>query len=442
MTNPTQSYTEHLADELHALTEVAKALASPFGLSELLEAVMKTIVNVLEPADVGAIMLWDQSAGLFRPAAAIGYNIEILKDIELRSGESITGKVYDEARPRLLRTAKEVEQAMADMHPSNRQVMMRSLGTEKMPHCAVAVPIMVGERKFGVLVLETLDHNKQFNEDNLAFLHTLADLVALAIDRERLKTKADNVRDIHQVERMRSEVMATLSHELRMPLSTIKGYSTALLMDELQWSDEKHKELLHLIEEACDDMEGMLKDMLDSSLIEVERLEMERQPMRLPHIARDLTTEIQQRNKIHTPVVDFPPDFPIVEADPRWIRQVFRNIIDNAVKYSPEGGLIVIKGETRPTDVVISVADQGIGISPENLIPLFEKYHRVQSPASLHVPGTGLGLLLARTIIEAHGGRIWIESKVGEGTTVCFSLPHNTPAPLRTSSRSDSQPMK
>jgi len=438
MANTTQSYTEHLANQLYALTEVAKTLASPFGLSELLDAVMKTIVNVLEPADIGAIMLWDQSKGLFRPAAAIGYDIEILKEIELRSGESITGKVYNEARPRLLRTAKEVDQAMADMHPSNRRVMTRSLGTEEMPHCAIAVPIKVGERKFGVLVLETLDHHKQFDEDNLAFVHTLADLVALAIDRERLRTKADNVRDIRQVERMRSEVMATLSHELRMPLLTIKGYSTALLMDELQWSDEKHKEFLHLIEEACDDMEGMLKDILDSSLIEVERLEMERQPLRLQHIARDLAGEIQQRDKIHTPLVDFPPDFPIIEADPRWIKQVFRNIIDNAVKYSPEGGLIVIKGETRPTDVVISVADQGIGISPENLIPLFEKYFRVQSPASLHVPGTGLGLLLARTIVEAHGGRIWIESKVGEGTTVYFSLPHNVPVPSRTGSRLNS----
>ena len=140
-----------------------------------------------------------------------------------------------------------------------------------------------------------------------------------------------------------------------------------------------------------------------------------------------MAAELQHRGKTHRLVVEFPSDFPIVDADPRWIKQVFRNILDNAVKYSPEGGLIAIQGEARPTDVVITIADQGVGISPENLIPLFEKYFRVRSLVTLHVPGTGLGLPIARTIIEAHGGRIWAESKVGEGTSISFSLPRSQP---------------
>jgi len=112
-----------------------------------------------------------------------------------------------------------------------------------------------------------------------------------------------------------------------------------------------------------------------------------------------------------------------VEAVLHWIRQVFRNVLDNAIKYSPKGGLIVIHGEVRKTDVVVSVADQGIGISPEDLIPLFEKYHRLTSSNTMSVPGMGLGLPIARIIIEAHNGRIWAESKVGQGTTLSFSIP-------------------
>jgi signal transduction histidine kinase len=178
-----------------------------------------------------------------------------------------------------------------------------------------------------------------------------------------------------------------------------------------------------LIEEACDDMEVMIRDILDSALIEVDQLSLEYQPVKLQQTAREVAAEVEHRSAIHHPVIDFPLDFPIIEADTRWIKQVFRNILDNAVKYSPNGGLIVIKGEVRENDVVVSVADQGIGISSEDLIPLFEKYFRGRSLSTLHISGTGLGLPIARSIIETHGGRIWVESKLGEGTTIFFSLP-------------------
>ena len=135
-----------------------------------------------------------------------------------------------------------------------------------------------------------------------------------------------------------------------------------------------------------------------------------------------MAEEIQRHTELHRILTDFPASFPIVEADPRWIKQVFRNVLENAVKYSPEGGLIIIHGEIRREDIVVRVADQGIGISPEDLIPLFEKYFRVRSTERLQVSGTGLGLPVARSIVEAHGGRIWAESQVNQGTTIYFSL--------------------
>ena len=217
--------------------------------------------------------------------------------------------------------------------------------------------------------------------------------------------------------------MATFSHELRSPLAAIKGYSTALLLEEIDWPDEKRHEFLRLVAEECDNLEGMVGEILDSSLIDVGQLVIERQPLRLPHLAKEVTDDMQLRTKIHKLVADFPSGFPIVDADPHRITQVMRNILDNAIKYSPDGGLVLIRGEVRPEDVVVSIADQGVGISPEDLIPLFEKYFRVKSATGYHVPGTGLGLPVARSIVEAHGGRIWAESKVGEGTTLYFSLP-------------------
>ena len=414
---------QRLKQEFHALSEVAKTLASPLELPALLDAVLRRIVDVVPQADVGTVMLWNQSAGLFRPEAAFGLDMTAMKQMGLRAGESITGKVYDAGRARLLCTAEEVAEAMADMRLFNREVFARSIRSEDMPRAVLATPISTGEKKYGVLVLETLTAKEAFAERDLPFIQALADLIALAIDREYLEAQLGTLRDARRSEYLRAEIMAILSHELRIPLSAIKGYSTALQLDEVDWTQEKQQEFLHLIEDECDSMQVMLTEILDSSLIEVEQLNLQREPIRLHQIAGDVAHEAQRRTDKHHVVVDLPADFPIVEADRRWIRQVFRNILDNAIKYSPDGGLVIVRGEVRPEDVVISIADQGLGISPEDLIPLFERFHRVKAATNYHIPGTGLGLPIARAIIEAHGGRIWVESKLRRGTTVFFSLP-------------------
>ncbi len=414
---------ERLLREQHTLTEVAKTLSLPLDLPDLLNQVLAKIAEVLAPAEASTVMLWDQSSGLFRAVAASGFDLEQLKKIGLRAGESITGKTYDLGEVILLATQEEVATAMADMRPANRAALARSLGTEETPLCTVAAPITASSQKFGVLVLETVRGPRGFTPKDLTFVQILADLIALSIDRARLEAKADAVRQAREADQLRSEVMATLSHELRLPLTAIKGYSTALLMQEMHWNEEQLREFLERIDEETDNMESMIKDILNSSLIDVNQLNVERQPVRLQYLARDVATEIQRRAEMHRLVVDFPADFPLVNADARWIKQVIRNILENAIKYSPEGGLVIIRGEVRPNDVVVSTADQGIGISPEDLIPLFEKFFRVRSALSFHVSGTGLGLPIARSIIEAHDGRIWVESKVGQGTVVYFSLP-------------------
>ncbi|OGO33848.1 MAG: hypothetical protein A2W35_00885 [Chloroflexi bacterium RBG_16_57_11] len=414
---------ERLQRELYALTEVAKTLTLPLELPELLNAVVQKIIGVIEPAEAGAVMLWDQDSGLFRPSAGFGYNLEVLSELGLRAGESVTGKVFDAGKVCLFHTPDQVANAMEDMRPSNRAVMARALGSEALPCCTLAAPISVGEHKLGVLILETIRGPAMFSNGDMPFLQTIADLIALAIDRDRLATQADAIRAERRAERLRSEVLATLSHELRMPLTAIQGFSSALLLDEVDWSNDKRQEFLRMIEQECNNMQSMLTDILDSSMIEVDQLIMERQPVRIPFIAHQVAEEVQRRTDAHHIIVDFPATFPILEADPRWIKQVFRNILDNAVKYSSQGGLIVIRGELRPNDVVVVIADQGIGISPEDLIPLFERYFRVRSPTNLQIPGTGLGLPIARAIVEAHGGRIWAESKLSEGTSIYFSLP-------------------
>ena len=174
---------QRLSRELNALTQVAKTLSSPLDLPELLNAIMDKIIGVLDPADVGTVMLWEQSAGLFRPAAAFGYDLDILRNMGLRSGESITGKVYDEDEVRLFRTSVEIAVAMSDMRPANRTMMSQAFGSEQLPRSIIASPISVDEKKYGVLVLENINGPVEFKENDLPFVRTLADLIALAIER-------------------------------------------------------------------------------------------------------------------------------------------------------------------------------------------------------------------------------------------------------------------
>lgn len=414
---------QRLNQELHALTEVAKTIAASSELPALLRAVMEKLHNVIDPAELGVILLWQEAAGVLRPEAAFGAELEALQHIGLRRGESVSGRVFDSGSALLLDSSAAVAETMANMRQANRGNMVGALGTESLPGSVLAVPLWVADRQYGVLVLASLDGPAEFCESDLPFVQTLADLIALAIDRARLQEQAELTRRAEQADQLRSEVMAAFSHELRSPLAAIKGYSTALLLEDIDWPVAKRQEFLRLVAEECDNLEGMISEVLDSSLIDVGQLVIEWQPVRLPRLAQEVVEDIQLRAEQHRLLTEFPPDFPLVDADPRRITQVLRNILDNAIKYSPDGGLVLIRGEVRPEDVVISVADQGVGISPEDLIPLFEKYFRVKSATGHHVPGTGLGLPVARSIVEAHGGRIWAESKVGEGTTLYFSLP-------------------
>lgn len=412
--------------DLFILTQVTKTLITPLELNDLLESVMRTIAKVLDPAEFGVVWLWNATDGLFRPQAVCGPdfpNLQHLRHLALQRGESVAGKVYDEETAVIFSSPTDVAQAMSDLQPANRTVWSQALGSVMLPRSMVAIPLRVGQQKYGVLMLGTLRHHKLFAASDMPFLQILADMIALAIERARLETEAQAIREAKQAERLRAEALAILSHELRTPLGAIQGYCTALLLEDATWSAQKQHQFLLRINEACENLETMIGELLDSSLIDAGQLTLEYQPMRLERLAREVADEMRHLSDAHEITLEFPGDFPLLDADPLRIKQVLRNIVHNAIKYSPEGGRVAIHGEVRPVDVVVSVSDQGIGIAPEDFIPLFEKYFRVKSPSDHPIPGTGLGLPVARSIVEAHGGRIWIESKLGQGTTIFFSLP-------------------
>ncbi|WP_027356994.1 sensor histidine kinase [Desulfofundulus thermocisternus] len=221
-----------------------------------------------------------------------------------------------------------------------------------------------------------------------------------------------------------SEMLAGLSHDLRTPLACIKGYITTLMREDVTWDHASQREFMEIIVEETDHIENLIDNLLDSATFSWKGgIELKKEPVSIPQVVRKVLTDPSFRIKNHQYTVLFPEDFPLVEADPIRIEQVLRNLVDNAVKYSMERTQITIKGEVKPGEVVVSITDQGIGIDSEHLKWLFEKFFRAARGIRENKKGMGLGLPLARQIIVSHGGRIWAESKLNQGTTFYFTLP-------------------
>jgi len=216
-----------------------------------------------------------------------------------------------------------------------------------------------------------------------------------------------------------------VSHELRTPLTIIKGYATSLLRQNVSWDKETQQEFLRLIDEKTDELRDLIDKILQSAKLEAGALKLEKEPVLLPRLARKVTEESVQRAKKHKFSLEFPQAFPVVEADPRCIEQVIRNLVENAIKYSPEGGEITIAGETRNSEVIVSISDKGVGIPPQYQDKIFERFYRVDSRLTRSTAGCGLGLSISKGHIEAHGGKTWFESAPGRGSKFYFSLPLN-----------------
>ncbi len=245
-------------------------------------------------------------------------------------------------------------------------------------------------------------------------------------DKGRLVNIIANVHDIsryREAEEMKSTFISAISHELKTPVSLIKGYAGTLRRDDANWDKETVRESLAVIEEESDRLNMLINNLLDASRIQAGVLKLELGDLNLPKLATKVVEGFRVQSPKHQFRLDFPDDFPTVLADEERIREVLSNLLSNAVKYSPDGGTVRVGGWADDMNVTVYVADQGIGIPPAEQDRLFQRFYRVDSGLRRKTQGAGLGLFLCKAIVEAHGGRIWVRSEEGKGTTFFFTLP-------------------
>jgi len=232
-----------------------------------------------------------------------------------------------------------------------------------------------------------------------------------------------NIRKEMKLSEIKSEFVSNVSHELRTPLTLIKGYSTSLLRQDASWDKDTQRDFLQIIDEKTDELRDLIDKLLQSAKLEAGALKLEKEPVLIPRLAQKIKEEITTRARKHQITLDFAPSFPVVEADVRCLEQVLRNLVENAVKYSREGSVVTIGGDFDGDKVVVSVNDDGQGIPVEHQGRLFERFYRVDSPSNHGIGGSGLGLSIVKGHVEAHGGKVWLESAAGKGSHFFFSLP-------------------
>ena len=224
----------------------------------------------------------------------------------------------------------------------------------------------------------------------------------------------------HRGDSQRGELISTLAHELRSPLTSVKGFTSTLLHRWERFSDDQKREMLATVNMDADRVTRLIRELLDVSRIDAGRLELRRTEFDLAAMAEGIVGRFQLQYDRHRFQLTFPDGFPRVYADPDKIEQVLTNLVENAVKYS-DGGAVTVTGQVTETEVEVAVRDQGVGIPADQLPLIFTKFYRRSGHGS--PGGTGLGLFIARGLVEAHGGRIWADSSAEHGTTLRFRLP-------------------
>jgi signal transduction histidine kinase/CheY-like chemotaxis protein len=404
-------------DQLEALAEVGEAISSTLVADEVLTTIVSHAVQ-LSSADGGSLMEYDEGTGLFRVRTVYGTDpavVEALRAVEIHIDRTWVGRASRQGEvlqiPDLDTAPPPLDPHLAVLHASG----WRSL---------VAIPLTRPDRVVGALVVRRLTPGA-FSDDTCELLSAFASQSAVALTNARLYQQLERQsRELAEASRHKSEFLASMSHELRTPLNAVIGFSEVLLERMFGELNERQEDYLRDIHSAGRHLLALLGDILDLSKIEAGRMELDLTTFPMDDILSQAISLVRERAALHglQLMLESTPGLGTVTADELRLKQVLLNLLSNAVKFTPDGGRIDVRA-WRDGDVVeVTVTDTGIGVAPADQERIFDSFQQGERSASTS-EGTGLGLTLSRRIIELHGGRLWLASTPGRGSTFGISIP-------------------
>ncbi len=406
--------------QLTTMNDAARTMASTLDFDSVPQTILEQAVQVLE-ARAGSILLIDEATQQLSFKAVVGPEESgRLVGRQVPMGYGVIGWVAQNGKPAL------VDDVRRD--PRFYRGIDQTTGLQTIN--VVAVPLLIKRQVIGVLELLNKAEGK-FSEEDLNVAETLAQWAAAAIENARL---ISNLRvhteqlekayaELQGADKLKDELIQNVSHELRTPLTFILGYVELLQTEGVGPLTEQQKEGLELLRRKCVALTKVVNDIVSLQRLRMDGLE--RRPVKL----NDLLAQSVQAAQIalakagQSLQLDLPPNKVEAPADEERIGQVLDNLLSNAIKFSQNGGKITLRLQEVGAEAQIEVEDTGIGIAPEKMARIFERFYQVDGSTTRRYSGMGLGLAICREIVEAHGGRIWGESEVGKGSRFSFTLP-------------------
>jgi signal transduction histidine kinase/CheY-like chemotaxis protein len=409
---------QELAQKIHqleALGEVGQAVSSSLDLDEVLTTIVTHAVQ-LSGTDGGSILEFDEPVEEFRVRTAYGTSDELLERLQTtRIGRDATlvGRAATEGRPLQVPDLRDVP---LDPH---LQCLFEA-GWQSL----VAVPMLREGRIVGALVVRRRKPGG-FSEETCDLLETFASQSSLAILNARLFGELERKSaELEIASRHKSEFLASMSHELRTPLNAVIGFSEVLLERMFGDLNERQDEYVRDIWSSGKHLLELLNDILDLSKVEAGRMDLEWSTFSVREALENGLALMRERaaRKSISLILEVAPEIGLFHADELRFRQVVLNLLSNAVKFTPEAGEVVVRATSDGPEVLVTVTDTGIGVAPADQARIFESFQQGGRGAQQH-EGTGLGLTLCRRIVGLLGGRMWLESEVGRGSTFGFAVP-------------------
>lgn len=441
----TQEALDKKISGLYALHELSKRILSVRSVVELARLITDAVVSSLGFEKAVLCLIHADEKERPRVLSQSGFESEEAARLDIpRLTESLRFPVFARGEP-LFAEDVNVQTGMATASPEGVEKtavleISRAMGIRSY----AVVPILLEGKANGYLLVGTNPPYPKLDTGDVELMSILASEVGVAIENlrlyeelrtsyveleERVQLRTQELaranEELVRLNKMKSDFVSAVSHELRTPLTSIKGYTALVRAGKLGPVTKEQSDRLEKINRHTDYLTNLISDLLDIARIESGRVGMAVRPVDLGRVVEGvvdlLGPQIKERDLNIR--VNLPHNLPSIPADESNLQRVFVNLMSNAIRFTPPKGTVSISGKLQGSMLEISVSDTGIGIPPEDLTQLFTEFFRADNPINRERKGTGLGLVLVKRIVEAHGGRIGVHSDVGKGTTFFFTLP-------------------